>query len=375
MAHNAIKRKLTINDLFNCSDLSGFISSIIKVEPYKGVSMSRFYTCEYDGIRFLTKLGNYRKTPIELYGKVSKNVMPHIDAEINILKKLKERITDRNLSPCILELIYYKICEVSKLTPKEKQCEQLMFDYTDTNPEEDVEQLMCKYNDLVKNDLAHDKCAFLVLDRCDIHLDEFLRKIISSSVSITIFKSILFLIIYTIYVISIVYPGFKHYDLHTENIMLKFDSDFVFRADNIKYYVFHIDGQQYNIPYFGIIPKIIDFGFSALPEENIVSNATEDRVQMYYRPKNDLVFLFRHIYYTLSRSGADRLGRIDKLLQALEPNRTYAQYNVEYIRKIEDKIPTYENMIKNDIWSEYRKIKIQKNAIHAEFTPVSTSKN
>lgn len=372
MPYGTVKKKISVSNIFNCSNLSNFISSIVQILPFKGASMSRFYICEYEGIRFLTKLCFYRKTPPEIYGKVSNKVIPYIDAEINILKLLKEKIIDKNISPCILELVYEQICtNINKLTPRDKICESLMIDYKDTVPEDDVEQLICKYNDLVKNGLAHDKCAFLVLEKCDISLDEYLRKSINTPVSLAVFKSLLFMIIYTIYAINCIYPGFRHYDLHTENIMLKFDPNYRFKATNPKFLVFTINNEKYSVPYFGIIPKIIDFGMSKLPEEGVISNAVEDRAQMYYRSENDLLWLFHWIHYTLSLTGGDKLGRVDKLLSRLEPNRTYVHYYTEYIRKIANKIPTYEQMINNKIWNEYKKFDVPKNQIYNEFTPVN----
>lgn len=372
MPHNIIRKKIDASNLFNCSDLTEFTSSIVKILPYEGVSMSRFYICEVEGIRFLTKLCFYRKEAPEIYGKVNRDLLAHVDAEINILKILRDKIIDNNISHCILELVYEKVCDgLGKITPKEKICEQLVLDYKETRPEDDVEQLLCKYSDLVKNNLAYDKCAFLVLEKCDMSLDEYLLKSINTPVSLAVFKSLLFQIIYTMYAINYIYPGFRHYDLHTDNIMLKFDPNYKFKATNPKFLVYHIDGERYSVPYFGIIPKIIDFGFSSLPEEGIVSNATDDKVRMYYRSNNDLLFLFRFIHYTLSRSGGDKLGRVDKILSNLEPNRTYVQYYTEHIRKIEDKIPTYEQMVRNRVFDEYKKHAPPKTQIYNEFTPLT----
>jgi serine/threonine protein kinase len=366
-----VTQKITAGNLFDCSNLADFIASIVQVLPFKGISMSRFYDCDIDGVRFLTKLCFYRKSAPELYGKKSKNTLPHTDAEINILRVFKKRFTDRNITPCILELVYYKVCNsLSKITPRNKVCEQLVLEYKDYGPAEDVAQTICKHADLVHNGLAHDKCAFLVLDKCDITLDTYLQRSVNTPISTAVFKSLLFQIIYTLYAINKVYPKFRHYDLHTENIMLKFDPTYKFKATNQKFLVFTIDGEKYYMPYFGIIPKIIDFGFSSLPEEGIVSNAVEDRAQMYFRSQNDLLLLFHWIYHILKQSGGDKLGRIDKLLQHLEPNRTYVQYYTEYIRKVETEIPTYEDMIKNRVWSEYKNSKVRPNQIYAEYTPV-----
>ena len=363
-------RKLSVSDIFDCSDINNFISTIRQVLPFKGFSMSKFFTCEFQGTKFLTKLCFYRKTPPEIYSKPDKKreSIPWVDAEIRILTIFKEKIIEKRISPCILELVYYKICNnLSKFTPREKLCERLMLEYHEQNFDEDVEQLFCKYNDLIKNQLAHNKCAFLVLEKCDMALEDYLKKSINTPVSLAVFKSLLFQIIYTFYAICKIYPNFRHYDLHTDNIMLRFDPSYKFKATNPKFLIYYIDGEVYSIPYFGIIPKIIDFGFSVIPEENIISNATDDKVLMYYRSHNDLLMLFHHIHHVLAAVDQGKVARVDKILSALEPNRTYIHFNTEYIRKIEDILPSYESMVHNNIFREYRKYTVPKAQIYDEF--------
>lgn len=365
-------RQINAEEVFNCKDLTYFIDSIVQILPFKGMSMSRFYMCEIRDIRFLTKLCFYRKTSPEIYGtKTTQYAVSHTDAEIHILKVFKRELIDKNITPCILELVYYRICHgVAKVTPKAKVCERLMLEYKEVSPDEDVPQLICKYNDLVKNNLAHDKYAYLVLEKCDIVFDEFIKKSLNTPVSHAIFKALIFQIIYTLYAIHVIYPGFRHYDLHTENIMLKFDTGYKFETTNPQFVVFFIEGIAYNIPYFGIIPKIIDFGFSSLPEKKIISNAVDDKLQMYYRSENDLLFLFYWIHQALVQSDSDKSGKIKSILAALEPNRTYIHYYTEYIRKVEPMLPTYEMMIKNDVFDEYRQYTIPDSQIYASYAPV-----
>jgi serine/threonine protein kinase len=369
MPYNAIGRKLRGSNLFNCDNISGFVASILQVLPFKGVSMSRFYMCEYEGVRFLTKLCFYRKTPIELYGKPSKSLTSYVDSEINILKILRETIIDKNISPCILELVFETICDgLEKMSPGPRNCEHVLLDSTS---DDDVRHLICGYNDLVKNGLAHNKCAFLVLERCDMTLEDYLLKSVNTPVSAAVFKSLMFMIIYTMYAINRLYPRFRHYDLHTANIMLKFDPNYKFKSNNPKFLVITIDDETYSVPYFGIIPKIIDFGFSTMPEKGVTSGITEDKLHMYYRSENDLLFLFHWIHHTVSHSSVDKQGRIERLLSKLDPTRAYVNYYTEHIRKIEQSIPTYETMVKNKIWDEYRNVKATKTQIYNEFTPIA----
>lgn len=356
-----------VSKVFDCSDLSNFIASIVEILPFSGFSMSRFYTCEVQGVRFLTKVCLYSKSANEIYAKPRSDLMPHPDAEISILKLFKKKFIDEGVTPCILELAYVKVCnDLSKLVPSDEVCKRLTLEYR-VAPEDDVLQYICKHHDLVRNDLAHNRCAFLVLERCDMSLDTYLQHSISTPLSVVVFKALLFMIIQTFYAIKKVYPKFHHYDLHTDNIVLKFDRDYKFKPTKPRFLLYHIADEEYYVPYFGIIPKIIDFGFSTVPEEGIISSATEDKHIMFYRSKNDMMFLFYHIYHVVATSGRERLDRIDKILCALEPTRSYVHFYTEHIRKIEDQLPTYEDMIKNNVFHEYKKYRAKPNQIYKTY--------
>jgi hypothetical protein len=98
----------------------------------------------------------------------------------------------------------------------------------------------------------------------------------------------------------------------------------------------------------------------------------EDKLYMYYHPDNDLVLLFHWIYRALSTAGAgDRLVHIDKILSTLEPNRVYVTNYVEHIKKVADKIPTYEEMLHNKIFSRYSSHKVPATSIYMEYTAPS----
>lgn len=344
-----------LSKVFDCSDIHNFTSTIVEVLPFFGYSKPHFYTCEVQGVRFLTKMCLYRKSISELYVKSGKNVIPQNDAEVRILQLFKKKFIERGITPCILELEYVKICEdMSKLIPDEDTCNRLTLDMRVT-PEEEPLLHICKHADLIKRGLANNKCSFLVLERCDISIDIYLQRNINMPVSVTIFKSIIFMIIYTLFAITRTYPGFHHYDLHTGNIMLKFDRNYKFKPNKPMFLVFQFDGEEYHVPYFGIIPKIIDFGFSVVPEEGIISDVTEDKNIMFTRIDNDVILLFHHIYHIVDMYGADRLEWIDKIFRALDPTRSYVHFYTEYIRKIESELPTYEDMIKNKVFNDYKK--------------------
>lgn len=353
-SHNtkAIREKIDATKIFNCRNFEAFINSIVEILNYKGISMSSFYICEIAGTRFLTKLSFYRKSPPELYNRTAKKSLPQVDAEVMILEVLRKNIIRKGVSPCILELVYEKRCSNVTSSVNRKKCNEVSA-LPHNTPYENVTQLLCLYSDLVSRGLALDKCAFIVLEKCDITLDEYLRKTMNTPTSITLFRSLLFQIIYTLYAICKIYPKFRHYDLHTENVMLKIDYSYKFDPANPKYMQFEFEGATRYVPYFGIIVKIIDFGFSQIPEEGIISVATDDLVNMFYRSKNDLLFLFYWINRTVETSGSDRSGAIGEILSVLEPNGAYVSYQTEHIRRIESKIPSYFNMVTNKVFDDY----------------------
>lgn len=353
-------------NIFDPDHLADFIASIVEVMPYGGVSMSRFYLCEINGVRFLTKLCFYRKGPKELYGrsvvKRKKSPISHTDAEIRILTVLKNAITSAGISPCVLEIVYAKSYKgVKKIVPSGRDCSLLSLVERPT-PGDDFDKLICEYHNLVKEGLAHDKYSFIVLDKCDITLNYFLRRLIDSPVNGAIFKSLLFMIIHVLASILRIYPKFRHYDLHTDNILIKIDPNYKFRAGRPKYLVFKFGKEKFSVPYFGLIPKIIDFGFSVLPEEGIASAVIDDQNQMYLRADNDILYLFYWIQTTVGEG-----TRIGKLLKTLEPTQSYIAYNAARIRNESRKVPDVVSMMKSTAWHEYQH-DIPMSQIYQEFT-------
>ncbi len=338
--------------LFNCRNLTKFKKSIVQVLNFRGASMSHFFLCELAGERFLTKLSFYRKTAKELYD-MPEHATNNTDTEIKILAILKEVITDKNISPCILEMVHVTICnDITRLMPVPlKDCGDFILDPENDSLESDIDKIICRQADLARAGLSYNRCAFIVVEKCDMTLADFLRRPSYSAVHIEIFRSLMFQVIYTLYSITKIFPEFHHYDLHTENIMILFEPKYVFDVKNIKYLKFYVDNKPVYVPYFGMIAKIIDFGFAVLPERNVVSVASFDKIHMYHRSKNDVLFLLHHIYYAIPNKVGS--GIIDEMLTQIEPNRTFVEFFTSHIRDIEHKIPSYKKMVKCEAFKGY----------------------
>lgn len=300
--------------------------------------------------------------------------MSQIDAEMAILAVLKTAIIMRGVSPCILELVYSKVCTgiekaVSKMAP---DCTHLANDHYVKYGPASIDKIFCHYVQDLKGGLAHDKFAFLVLEECTMTLTVFLETAIKSPIGAPMLKSFLFMIIYTLHCIYLQFPKFRHYDLHTDNIMLKFDQNFVYNIHNpefIKITTTFPDGstRTYYVPFWGIIPKIIDFGFSVLPEKNIISNIIHDKVKMFDRTESDIIFLLFNIYHTHKENlGSHYLvAVVEDLLTALDPNEYYKHHNATYLRTV--KLPTVNDMLQNAIFDEYLP---KASTIYAEYSDV-----
>ncbi len=366
---NIKSKKLEATNIFDCSDLTAFIASIRAVLPITSFSDSRFFICEIDNVKFLTKLTFYSKTPAQLYNAaVTPGAISQNDAELKTLSLLDEEIVNKNISPCIVRLIYYKICNnINKVLPN-KICDELL-GKTTMKIHERIYDIFCDYYERMRSGIVNNQFCFTVLEQCDLTFDEYIRDIsVNKKVNINLIKSLLFQILYTSYRIKKKYPGYKHGDLHTNNVMLIIDKDYDYQSKikkNKQKYIVFKDGQNtYSVPYFGIICKIIDFAFTNIPEANIVSNIIDDKVMMYDRQHidNDLIPFFSWTYHELHWC-----QQVVDLLKFIEPNESYKYYTrVSYLRKIREKIPSYADMMRAAVWDDY-KIAVSDESIWEQF--------
>lgn len=357
-------RRITAASIFNCENINRFIESIVNILPYRGYSGSRFFTCELNNIRFLTKLCFYYKTSPEIYGRPNGKTIHQTDAEIRILDLFRQNLIDKNITPCILELIFSHECPtLEKIYPSPEECDFVAKDYRNTSPDSSVYDTLCEYKKMVEAGLAHDRAAFLVLERCDMTLEEYLRKSINTPVSMAIFKSLIFQIIYTFWAIRQIWPGFVHLDLHTENIMLKFDPRYRYSATDPRFVIFSVNGKQFTVPYFGIIAKLIDFGFSIIPEAGIISNIVDDKVMMFQRGGNDIIFLFHWIIQSFGSSAPEKRERVREFLSMLDPGENY----IHAVELKNPDLPSFLDMLSGPGFEEYSAFVAPADRIYASF--------
>lgn len=300
----AIRQKITAADIFKCGDIGRFASTIVQILDYRGVSLSNFYLCELEGVRFLTKLSFYLKSMPEIYRKepLADSLTTTVDTEVKSLQLLRDNIIAKGVSPGIVELIYYAKCEEMVVPGKESPLYAHF-----NNIAEDQKKL-------IAGGLADRGLVFMVLERCDITIEHFCQQTHDNPISVAVVRSLIFQIVYTLNAIKKLYPGFRHNDLHSSNVMLRVDTLFVYSPMRPKYMRYEVDGAVYFVPYFGIIAKIIDFAFAQFPTEGIVSSFTADPIGMYSRDQDDLLLLLNDLATSTVGSVKDVFVSIAKMM-------------------------------------------------------------
>lgn len=340
--YRTLLKKIDQLDIFACDLTNRFLSSdMIPLEIHEGRA-PHLYVSALDGYEFMTKICFYPLSVPELYINVAK-VISHSETEIRILTEMRKLLNDGYLKS-IVRLIHTKTCQdITKMIADPDRC-HLTRGSAFSN-------VLCTYNYQVKNGLALPRCSFLLLELCDMTLSAYLEKYVHSALNFDIFKSILFQILYTLYALTTLYPKFHHYDLHTDNIMLKFTKSY--DEANPTYYKFKVGNQTYYVPQYGIKVKIIDFEFASIPELGLISVATKDRLIMFQRPNRDILLTLFWINYTLGTKSMMN-NDIEAVLREIDPHQSYKNFNMAYVRSIEDKIPSYAEMIGGEAFKHYR---------------------
>ena len=337
-------------EVFACGTPQNFIDHIVTALPYSGYSDSKFYICEVDNAEYLTKLSFYKKSNPEIYNAAPANVTNPCDTEIKILKILNQHFADANVTPCIIAVLHANRCKLKQPT------------FTTHTPHTKlIADAFSKQQDLVDRGLASPYYSFTVLEECDINILTFINHMIDgSTVDNAVFVSLIFQLIYTLHVIAAKYPLFRHNDLHGDNVMLKFEHEF---DPTVPRFLMFNDGTtKFYVPYFGVIVKIIDFGFASIPEQKVVSAVTLDPTIMFSRPDNDLLFFMSDVY-----GSSNKKKSVERLFDKIAP-AAYKATTAGELRKAAATFPSYKTICSKPVFDAYRK-PVGPAMIFAKFDP------
>lgn len=337
---------IDLSEIFNCGDLSKFetiIKTRLSVPPHVGSSI--FYLCEYDKLRMLVKIYLYRKNMPELYNFKELGTTTEADSEIKIMSILREEFINTKITPCIANLFFHKTCnnlvKNIKATKNNRITEGLA---------EDLEN----YQNLIDAGLAENKISYLVMELCNDGLNDLVETSLTPT-SITTMRNVLFQLVYTLAVITDKYPQFKHGDLHYGNVLLQVTEEFDETA--IKYMAFTFKGKTWHVPYMGFTIKIIDFGYSSLPEKNIVSSINDDKVYKYYLPHGGDLSMFLYTVYQQNRAYMQLFKELDYSDEFIYGSKLLEEKSTAVV------FPKYSELLDRVIFKNYLATSEQKNII------------
>ncbi len=313
-------------------------------------SDSDFFLIKVADTNFILKINISSKIHNDSYKY--KKLTEDMVAETKILNILKGEFIEKNITPCILELVFSKTTTLNVYDTK--NCEKYYKSFAE-NIDEYVDEMFCRMNRLVKKDIYKNIIHFNVMEVCNLSLANMIKHL--NLADIPFIKTLLFQILYTLYVITKKYPNFHHADLHLQNIMLVEDIKYkmnIYNPDTLVYNTeFNGNKKMFIVPYFGIIPKIIDFGFSTLGTVRNVHTAS--KFFNYNRIKNDFLWLLHHMYIDLQDNVYNSL--LIDMFNELDPKQRYIRLNLEYVELNEsNNLEEYECMLQCDLFKEYQNV-------------------
>lgn len=354
-----LKKFLTID---NVKEFASYFTELVQTDGTFSDARVGFVSLK-DGKR-LVKVAPYYVYDIEELG-ATKGLLDENDAEIAILKVLQTEFLDANVSPCIVKLENQTVITDLKHFVRDEDCFKHNRNrrVVRATPQNIITNSVCTWALAVDTKIKKNSMAIEIMEECDMSLTSFINSYRDTPADFIQLKSVLFMVIYTLYRIQKKYPGFRHNDLHTDNVMIKIDREFDWKHTKPRFLVFMDDGVKYTVPYFGYVPKIIDFGFSEIPELGIGSLMTRQADVLKLRPGNDILTLLHYVYGSTT---ASYYPRVIGLLSRIDPAGVY-EYTVEVARgKVSDFRPA-ETIIRSSLWNEYRDAKVDASMVHAAY--------
>lgn len=365
-------------DIFDHKDINKFIDSIVVLYNFGGISGSLFAVCQAGGTKFLTKMCFYIKEAYATSGEstsgVSSVMSEPADTEIKILAFIKNKIIDKNHSPCFIEMLYHKTFDDFLASiPGDLGCDKLGRGIR-SNDElvNKVKDIICYRTALVRNGFALNKCSFIVLEQCAGTVADMIAGMAKDHMVLAfeVLRSFVFMVIHALWVMRKFDPKARHFDLHTQNVLVKFTASYDLDLSRTSYLKFPVKkGVDFYIPFMGALPKIIDFGFSTLPDNNIISNKVKDKFFTYHRAENDALLWFSGLNGRLSST---RIGnRAYELFCALDPTKFFEYHYTDIINQHSDEVPSYEQMLMSGVFDSYKDVtRAKTDSVIHEYAPV-----
>jgi hypothetical protein len=110
--------------------------------------------------------------------------------------------------------------------------------------------------------------------------------------------------------------------------------------------------EHFYVPYYGMIAKLIDFGYSSVPEAKIIS-VSEDSSMVRVNRDDDIIYLFRSIYETIQEIGGPAQRIVEDVLSAIDAQSIYKHVSVSQRKQEEANMISVREML--DLFANYKK--------------------
>lgn len=321
-----------MDKFIQCKDIGKLVSIISVAKKINTFSGARFYVCEHEGGTFALKM-------IQMEKPCDKDHTIGAETELKLLRWFRENIIDTGISPCIVELLYDRECKVPLLSGEERDIADKDALYRRVYID------MYTYLKLSRENIMTDRILFTAMEYCQVSLFEYIGWMIDDPIGEMMIKTLLFMIIYTLYAIDVKLPGTRHRDLHPGNIMLRFITGWRMSTEQT-YVSFTVNSVTWLVPFYGVFPKLIDFGSAIAPDLHL-NSCDEKKPIAVGENTNDMQMLLSFIYHRATGNGLSRtIGIINSLdTQLHHRNLVPGGRSASF--------PTLEQMLRNEIFTEF----------------------
>jgi len=227
----------------------------------------------------------------------------HNDApnnEIELNKEINKQIIDANICDGFAQMIYSTTATLKVLLTDEQF--NTMHTAPSLNNFNKVDIAMFHLMLNIKFNIHTNKYHAMIIENCGTSFGKFYFSMNEFDIKYQVFKSVMFQLIYSLYVLQQKFPGFAHNDLFERNVTLKnlyIEHEYGITSNNNNagvavYKQYTIHNKNYYVPFYGLVPKIIDFEASEAPMLFTQTEQIKDLLSpRAYTKLNDILDFFR----------------------------------------------------------------------------------
>jgi hypothetical protein len=197
--------------------------------------------------------------------------MSTVEIEITMLCAIKRAIIDAGLSPHFCEIFAFSRHRgIAAHIGNMPLCARAIRDASlRTEPEASA----CDMYDMNLGGQSDDRFAIIITEDCGMPITKYMHTYASPSrvERDRDFTAWMFQGYFSILVARRTWSSFRHGDLSIANLLISNPAAFAPYRRDLRYLQYVVDNHTYNVPTYGDILKIIDFGHGTLTEEGAIS--------------------------------------------------------------------------------------------------------